>query len=158
MFPMVTSRWEVEACLNMCRQVREELAAEHIPVAARVPLGIMVETPAAVLMAEELAEMVDFFSIGTNDLTQYMLACDRQSNALNRFNDPHNPAVLRAIEMTVRSAHNQGKWVGICGELGSDRELLNWFLKIGVDELSVAPDNVLPIRRQLRELNLQNKS
>lgn len=158
MFPMVTSRWEVEACLDMCRQVREELEAEHIPVAARVPLGIMVETPAAVLMAEELAGMVDFFSIGTNDLTQYMLACDRQSNALNRFNDPHNPAVLRAIEMTVRSAHNQGKWVGICGELGSDRELLEWFLKIGVDELSVSPDNVLPIRRQLRELNLQNQS
>ena len=113
--------------------------------------GIMIETPAAVMMAEELAELVDFFSIGTNDLTQYTLAIDRQNEKLDLFYEAHHPAVLRMIEMTVKAGHKHGAWVGICGELGADQRLTHRFLEMGLDELSVAPSAVLPIRKLIRE-------
>ena len=111
----------------------------------------MVETPAAVMMSEELAELVDFFSIGTNDLTQYTLAIDRQNSKLDRFYNPHHEAVLRMIQRTIDGAHKHGRWVGICGELGADLELTEEFLKMGLDELSVSPALVLPLRKRIRE-------
>ena len=113
----------------------------------------MIETPAAVMLSEELAELVDFFSIGTNDLTQYTLAIDRQNNRLDRFYNPHHEAVLWMIEMTIQGAHKHGKWVGICGELGADMTLTERFLKMGIDELSVSPTFVLPIRKLIREMS-----
>ena len=114
--------------------------------------GIMIETPAAVMLSEELAELVDFFSIGTNDLTQYTLAIDRQNNRLDRFYNPHHEAVLRMIEMTVQGAHKHGKWVGICGELGADTTLTERFIKMGIDELSVSPSMVLGVRSRICEM------
>ena len=114
----------------------------------------MIETPAAVMVSRELAEMVDFFSIGTNDLTQYTLAIDRQNASLDEFYDPHHPAVLRMIKMVVDSAHEAGKWAGICGELGADLELTRTFLEMGVDELSVTPKAILPIRKIILETDL----
>ncbi len=111
----------------------------------------MIETPASVFLAPELARLCDFFSVGTNDLTQYTLACDRQANDLGKFFDPHHPAVLRALKMTVDAAHEAGIWVGICGELGADVSLLPTFLALGLDELSVSPSAVLPLRAELRK-------
>ena len=154
MFPMVTSVWEVEEAKKMCEQVMAELDAEGIPYSDHVDLGIMIETPAAAVISDRLAKVVDFFSIGTNDLTQYTLACDRQNNNLGRFFDPHHPAVLRLIKMVAENAHRQGIWCGICGELGADLALTETFLSIGVDELSVSPRSVLPLRQKVREIEL----
>ncbi len=150
MFPMVTSVWEVREARKMCEQVKQELTAEGIPYAEDVELGIMIETPAAAIMSDRLAKEVDFFSCGTNDLTQYTLACDRQNNDLGRFFDPHHPAVLRLLKMVADNAHKNGIWVGICGELGADLALTETFLSIGIDELSVSPRSVLPLRQKVR--------
>ena len=151
MFPMITSVWEVKECKRACQSVMKELAAEGIPYDADTELGIMIETPASVFVAPELAKHVDFFSVGTNDLTQYTLACDRQANDLGKFYDPHHPAVLRALKMAADAAHAAGIWIGICGELGADLDLLPTFLAIGIDELSVSPSAVLPLRAAIRE-------
>ncbi len=150
MFPMITSVWEVKECKRACQSVVAELEKEGIPFDDDVEIGIMVETPASVLIADALAKEVDFFSVGTNDLTQYTLACDRQCNDLGKFFDSHHPAVLRALKMVADAAHDAGIWMGICGELGADLSLLPTFLAIGVDELSVTPPAVLPLRSKIR--------
>ena len=150
MFPMVTSVWEVREAKKMCETVKNELKSEGIPYSENVQLGIMIETPAAAIMSDRLAKEVDFFSCGTNDLTQYTLACDRQNNDLGRFYDPHHPAVLRLLKMVADNAHKNGIWVGICGELGADLTLTETFLALGVDELSVTPRAVLPLRNAVR--------
>ena len=154
MFPMITSVWELRACRQACQAVQRELEEEGVAFDPSVELGVMIETPAAVLVSDRLAREADFFSIGTNDLTQYTLACDRQCAGLGRFYDPHHPAVLRGIQMVTESAHKYGKRVGICGELGADLELTALFLALGVDELSVAPDMVLPLRRAIRSIDV----
>ena len=154
MFPMVTSVWEVKEARKMCDQVKAELTKEGIPFSEDVEIGIMIETPAAAVMSDRLAKVVDFFSCGTNDLTQYTLACDRQNADLGRFFNPHHPAVLRLLKMVCDNAHKHGVWVGICGELGADLELTETFLSIGIDELSVSPRSVLPLRQKIREVNL----
>ena len=154
MFPMVTSVWEVKEAKKMCERVKAELTAEGIPFSTDVEVGIMIETPAAAVMSDRLAREVDFFSCGTNDLTQYTLACDRQNADLGRFFNPHHPAVLRLLKMVCENAHKQGIWVGICGELGADLELTDTFLSIGIDELSVSPRAVLPLRKKIRETTL----
>ncbi len=154
MFPMVTSVWEVKEAKKMCRQVMDELTAEGIPFDENVDLGIMIETPAAAIMSDRLAKEVDFFSCGTNDLTQYTLACDRQNNDLGRFFNPHHPAVLRLLKMVAENAHKNGIWIGICGELGADLALTETFLSIGIDELSVSPRSVLPLRKKVRETDV----
>ena len=151
MFPMVTSVWEVKEAKKMCEQVKDELRAEGIPFSDEVDVGIMIETPSAAVISDRLAKVVDFFSIGTNDLTQYTLACDRQNNDLGRFFNAHHPAVLRLIKMVAENAHKEGIWCGICGELGADLDLTETFLSIGVDELSVSPRAVLPLRQKVRE-------
>ena len=151
MFPMVTSVWEVKEAKKLCEQVKAELTAEGKPYSDEVDIGIMIETPAAAVISDRLAKIVDFFSIGTNDLTQYTLACDRQNNDLGRFFNAHHPAVLRLIKMVCENAHKEGCWCGICGELGADLELTETFLSIGLDELSVSPRSVLPLRQKVRE-------
>ena len=151
MFPMVASVWEVREAKKMCEQVKKELTAEGIAYSDDVQIGIMIETPAAAIMSDRLAKEVDFFSCGTNDLTQYTLACDRQNNDLGRFFNPHHPAVLRLLKMAADNAHKNGIWIGICGELGADLELTETFLSIGIDELSVSPRSVLPLRQKIRE-------
>ena len=156
MFPMVTSVWEVKEAKKMCEQVKAELTAEGIPYSDEVDVGIMIETPAAAIISDRLAKIVDFFSIGTNDLTQYTLACDRQNNDLGRFFNAHHPAVLRLIKMVAENAHKAGIWCGICGELGADLELTETFLSIGVDELSVSPRSVLPLRQKVRETTVSD--
>ena len=150
MFPMITSVWEVQEIKRICRNIRAELAEEGVPMADKVELGIMIETPAAVMMSAELAREVDFFSVGTNDLTQYTLAVDRQGVGLDRFFDAHHPAVLR---MAAENAHKAGIWIGICGELGADAELTETFLSMGIDELSVSPSAVLPLRSAIRSID-----
>ena len=151
MFPMITSVWEVRECKRACARVMDELKLEGIPYNPDTEIGIMIETPASVFVADALAKEVDFFSVGTNDLTQYTLACDRQANDLGKFFDPHHPAVLRALKMAADAAHAAGIWIGICGELGADLSLLDTFLAIGIDELSVSPSSVLPLRAQIRK-------
>lgn len=151
MFPMITSVWEVKECKRACVSVMKELEAEGIPYDKDTELGIMIETPSSVFVAEELAKLVDFFSVGTNDLTQYTLACDRQANDLGKFYDPHHPALLRAIKMAADAAHKAGIWIGICGELGADISMLPTFLAMGIDELSVSPSAVLPVRAAIRQ-------
>ena len=151
MFPMITSVWEVKECKRACKSVMKELEAEGIPYDPDTELGIMIETPSSVFVAEELAKLVDFFSVGTNDLTQYTLACDRQANDLGKFYDPHHPALLRAIKMAAAAAHKAGIWIGICGELGADISMLSTFLAMGIDELSVTPAAVLPLRAAIRQ-------
>ena len=153
MFPMITSVWEVQEIKRICRNIRAELAEEGVPMADKVELGIMIETPAAVMMSAELAREVDFFSVGTNDLTQYTLAVDRQGVGLDRFFDAHHPAVLRMLRMTAENAHKAGIWIGICGELGADAELTETFLSMGIDELSVSPSAVLPLRSAIRSID-----
>lgn len=153
MFPMITSVWEVQEIKRICRNIRAELAGEGVPMADKVELGIMIETPAAVMMSAELAREVDFFSVGTNDLTQYTLAVDRQGVGLDRFFDAHHPAVLRMIRMAAENAHRAGIWIGICGELGADAELTETFLSMGIDELSVSPSAVLPLRSAIRSID-----
>lgn len=151
MYPMIISTEEVEEIKQISAQVKEELKAENIPY-KDVEEGVMIETPAAVIISDELAKMVDFFSIGTNDLTQYTLAIDRQNEKLDAFYNPHHKAVLKSIKLVVDNAHKEGKWVGICGELGADTELTETFVEMGVDELSVAPGAVLKLRRIIREI------
>ena len=150
MYPMITSTEEVEQIFAIVEEVRAELDAAGIPY--KMPeQGVMIETPAAVMISDELAEMVDFFSIGTNDLTQYTLAIDRQNAKLDDFYNAHHKAILRMIRMVVENAHKCGKWAGICGELGADLELTDAFMEMGVDELSVAPSMVLKVRKNIRE-------
>ena len=153
MFPMIISVDEVLKCKEIVNEVKKELDEQGLPY-GEVELGIMIETPAAVLMSEELAKEVDFFSIGTNDLTQYTLACDRQNAAIESFNDPHHPAVLKEIQMTIENGHKGGAWVGICGELGADTSLTETFLRMGVDELSVSLSRILAVRDVVRKLDL----
>ena len=151
MFPMIISVGEVRKIKEIIAEVKEELKNEGIPYKEDVELGIMIETPASVMVSRELAKEVDFFSVGTNDLTQYTLAIDRQNSKLDEFYDPHHPAVLAMIRMAAESAHAEGAWIGICGELGADLELTEEFLKMGLDELSVSPSMVLPLRKRIRE-------
>lgn len=154
MYPMITSVEEVLKIQNIVEEVRQELETAQIPY--KIPeQGIMIETPAAVMISDELAEIVDFFSIGTNDLTQYTLAIDRQNEKLDDFYNPHHKAILKMIKMVVDNAHKCGKWAGICGELGADTELTEQFLRMGVDELSVAPSMVLKLRQCVRNLDLK---
>ncbi len=157
MYPMITSAEEVTRIQKIVEQVQQELEEQGVPY--QIPeQGIMIETPAAVMISDELAEMVDFFSIGTNDLTQYTLAIDRQNEKLDEFYNPHHQAILRMIQMVVDHAHKHGIWVGICGELGADLALTETFVRMGVDELSVAPSMVLKIRKAVRELDVSKKN
>ncbi len=151
MFPMIISVSEVLRIKEIIAEVKGELKNEGIPYKEDVELGIMIETPASVMVSRDLAKEVDFFSVGTNDLTQYTLAIDRQNSKLDEFYDPHHPAVLAMIRMAAESAHAEGAWIGICGELGADLELTEEFLKMGLDELSVSPSMVLPLRKRIRE-------
>ena len=157
MFPMIISMREVRDAKETLEECRAELQAEGV-VMGEVEVGIMIETPAAVMMADELAEEVEFFSIGTNDLTQYTLAIDRQNPKLDNFYNAYHPAVLRMIRMTVEAGHRHGCWVGICGELGADQTLTETFLRMGIDELSVSPSSILPLRKIVRSLDLSKES
>ena len=152
MYPMITSTEEVKKIYEIVAEVEEELKAQEIQY--KIPeQGIMIETPAAAIISDKLAEMVDFFSIGTNDLTQYTLAIDRQNEKLDEFYNPHHEAILRMIQMVVDNAHKEGIWAGICGELGADTTLTERFVEMGLDELSVSPTFVLPIRKLIREMS-----
>ena len=154
MYPMITSTEEVKKIYEIVAEVEEELKAQEIQY--KIPeQGIMIETPAAAIISDKLAEMVDFFSIGTNDLTQYTLAIDRQNSKLDRFYNPHHEAILRMIQMVVDNAHKCGKWAGICGELGADATLTEQFVRMGLDELSVAPSMVLKLRKIVREMKVE---
>ena len=153
MFPMIISKWEVQECKKILNECKEELTREGAAI-GKYEIGIMIETPAAALCADDLAEEVDFFSLGTNDLTQYTCAIDRQSANLERFADTHHPAVLRLIRETVEAGHRHNTWVGICGELGADPTLTETFLSMGVDELSVNPKSILPLRGNVRNVDL----
>ncbi|MEE3396186.1 MAG: phosphoenolpyruvate--protein phosphotransferase [Succiniclasticum sp.] len=157
MFPMIISVEEVRKAKALLAEVMARLKKEGIPCAEQIETGIMIETPAAALVSDALAEEVDFFSLGTNDLTQYTLAIDRQQTKLDAFFDPHHPAVLRLIELTAKNAHKAGIWVGICGELGADLSLTEAFLRMGIDELSVSATSVLPLRDKVRSLNLRKR-
>ena len=150
MFPMIISVAEVKKIKEIVEEVKNELRQADIPF-GDVELGIMVETPAAVMIADMLAPEVDFFSIGTNDLTQYTLAIDRQNQSLDDIYDPHHEAVLRMIQRTIECAHAHGAWCGICGELGADMELTRRFIQMGIDELSVSPVFTLELRKKIRE-------
>lgn len=151
MFPMIISVSEVKRIKEIMKEVKAELREAGIPFNDNIETGIMIETPAAVMMSRELAKEVDFFSVGTNDLTQYTLAIDRQNPKLDEFYDAHHPAVLAMIKMAADNAHAEGKWIGICGELGADLELTETFLEMGIDELSVSPSMILPLRKKVRE-------
>ena len=157
MYPMITSVEEVLEIKKIVKEVKDELEAEGTPYKSDVEEGIMIETPASVMISDDLAKEVDFFSIGTNDLTQYTLAIDRQNPKLEDFYDPHHPAVLNMIRMTVENAHKAGIWAGICGELGADPELTKLFLSIGVDELSVSPSRVLSVRKTILETDVSKE-
>ena len=154
MFPMITSVGELTEILEICDEVKKDLKEQGIEYSDSIELGIMIETPAAAIISDKLAPMVDFFSVGTNDLTQYTLACDRQNPNIERFCDTHHEAVLRLIEMSAENAHKHGAWIGICGELGADTELTKTFLRMGIDELSVSPGSVLKIRDTVRNIDL----
>lgn len=154
MFPMITSVSELERILEFCNEVKTELDREGLRYSDGVELGIMIETPAAAIISDKLAPMVDFFSVGTNDLTQYTLACDRQNPDIEQFIDTHHEAILRLIEMSAQNAHKHGAWIGICGELGADTELTEAFLRMGIDELSVSPSFVLKVRDAVRSIDL----
>ena len=154
MFPMITSEKEVDEILSVCKDVREELEKEGTPFDEKTELGIMIETPAAAIISDDLSKKVSFFSIGTNDLIQYTLACDRQNLSVEKFCDTHHKAVLKLIEMTIKNAHKNGVWVGICGELAADISLTETFIRMGVDELSVSPPYVLKLRQKIREIDL----
>lgn len=157
MFPMITGEGELGEVLAICEDVKRELRDEGVAYSDQIETGIMIETPAAAVMSDRLAEMVDFFSIGTNDLTQYTLACDRQNPELERFCDPRHEAVLRLIEMTAKNAHRAGAWVGICGELAADLTLTRRFLEMGIDELSVSPSEILRLRDCVRGIDLSGR-
>lgn len=154
MFPMITSVSEVERILAICGEVKSELRAGGVGFAENVETGIMIETPAAAIISDKLAPLVDFFSVGTNDLTQYTLACDRQNPNIEEFCDTHHEAVLRLIKFSAENAHKHGAWIGICGELAADTTLTETFLRMGVDELSVSPTYVLRVRDKVRQIDL----
>lgn len=154
MFPMITSVSEVQQILAICREVSDQLKADGVEISDKVELGIMIETPAAAIISDKLAPMVDFFSVGTNDLTQYTLACDRQNAAIEQFVDTHHEAILRLIQMAADNAHKNGAWIGICGELAADTSLTETFLRMGIDELSVSPSFVLNVRNAVRHCDL----
>ena len=154
MFPMITSVSELEKINSICESVRAELKAEGVSIPDNVEHGIMIETPAAAVISDLLAPMCDFFSVGTNDLTQYTLACDRQNPKIEPFVDTHHEAILRLIKMAADNAHKHGCWIGICGELGADTTLTETFLRMGIDELSVSPTFVLKVRDQVRKIDL----
>lgn len=156
MFPMITSVSEVEKIKAVCDEVKAELKEEGLEYSENVELGIMIETPAAAVISDLLAPMVDFFSVGTNDLTQYTLAIDRQNRMLEGFCDTHHEAILRLIKMAADNAHKNGKWIGICGELAADTSLTEQFLRMGIDELSVSPGFVLKVRSQVRNTDLSH--
>ena len=158
MFPMITSLRELQDAKAVLEECRAELAAEGVKMGQNIEVGTMIETPAAVLIADELAAECDFFSIGTNDLTQYTCALDRQNAKLEPFFNPHHPAVLRAIKMTIEAGHRHGIWVGICGELGADTALTETFLRMGVDELSMNAKSILPVRKIIRSVDLSKPS
>lgn len=158
MFPMIANVWELEEILDLCKTVKDELKQDGIECSEKIELGIMIETPAAALISDRLAPMVDFFSVGTNDLTQYTLACDRQNPEIERFCDTHHEAVLRLIQMAADNAHRYGKWIGICGELAADTALTETFLKMGIDELSVSPSFVLKVRDAIRNIDLSKEN
>ena len=153
MYPMIISVDEVKMIKEITEEVKNELKAGGVTF-NDVEQGIMIETPAAALISDELAKEVDFFSIGTNDLTQYTLAIDRQNSKIDDFFNPHHPAVLRMIKMVIDNAHKNNIWVGICGELGADTDLTPVFLKMGIDELSVSPSAILKVRKKIRETDL----
>lgn len=157
MFPMITSVSEVKQILAICEGIKAELKGEGIPFDEKVEVGIMIETPAAAVISDLLAPLVDFFSVGTNDLTQYTLACDRQNAKLEPFCDTHHDAILRLIEMSAQNAHKHGAWIGICGELAADTSLTETFLRMGIDELSVSAPFVLPLRDAVRKTDLSKK-
>lgn len=154
MFPMITSVSEVSKILEICDEVKAELKAQSIPYSESIELGIMIETPAAAIISDKLAQMVDFFSVGTNDLTQYTLACDRQNPDIEEFVDTHHEAILSLIQMSAENAHKHGAWIGICGELAADTSLTETFLRMGIDELSVSPTFVLEVRNAVRSIDL----
>lgn len=157
MFPMIAALQEVREIKEIVNQVKEELRQEGVPFNEKTQLGIMIETPAAALISDELAREVDFFSVGTNDLTQYATAVDRQNDKLEKFYYPHHKAILRLIQMAAENAHKNGIWIGICGELGADLEMTETFLSMGIDELSVSPACVLPLRKKIRETSIKNR-
>ncbi len=154
MFPMIASVWELSRVLEICEEVKAELKEKGVEFSRNIEMGIMIETPAAAIISEKLAPMVDFFSVGTNDLIQYTLACDRQNPRLEPFCNPHHEAVLNLIKFAAENAHKNGAWIGICGELAADTELTEYFLRIGIDELSVSPSFVLKVRDKVRSINL----
>lgn len=158
MFPMIIDVGEVEEMMALCRTVQKELAEAGVPTSGETELGIMIETPAAALISDRLAPMVDFFSVGTNDLTQYTLACDRQNPELAEVADPHHEGILRLIEAAAENAHRGGAWIGICGELAADTALTERFLRMGIDELSVTPSEVLRVRDAVRRIDLRSKA
>lgn len=151
MIPMITSVWEIKEIKKILAEIQSELKEKDIPFNEKMPLGIMIETPAAVMISDMLAEEADFFSIGTNDLTQYTIAVDRQNTNLDRYYNPYHPAVLRLIDIAVQNAHKKGIWCGICGELGGDLKMTETFLAMGIDELSMAPGRILEVRKKVRE-------
>lgn len=151
MFPMITSLWEVRRCKELAAEVRSELTGEGQPI-SNIELGVMIETPAAALIADTLAQEVDFFSVGTNDLTQYTLAVDRQNNKLEQYYDPHHPALLRMLAEIAKAARDNGIWAGVCGELAADPEMTEWFVDAGYHELSVSPTFTLEMRKRIREI------
>lgn len=155
MFPMITSVSELEKILAICEEVKAELREQGVTYSDTMELGIMIETPAAAIISDRLAPMVDFFSVGTNDLTQYTLACDRQNPDIEPFIDTHHEAILRLIEMSAKNAHANGAWIGICGELAADTTLTETFLRMGIDELSVSPAFVLKVRDAVRNVDLR---
>ena len=154
MFPMITSVSEVEQILGICESVKKELKTEGFEYSDNIELGIMIETPAAAIISDKLAPLVDFFSVGTNDLTQYTLACDRQNPNTERFCDTHHEAILRLVEISAKNAHANGAWIGICGELAADTTLTETFLRMGIDELSVSPTFILKLRDTIRNIDL----
>ena len=154
MFPMITSVTELRRILEICDAIKNELKENDILYSEDIEIGIMIETPAAAIISDKLAQMVDFFSVGTNDLTQYTLACDRQNPEVEEFVDTHHEAVLKLIEMSAENAHKYGKWIGICGELAADITLTETFLRMGIDELSVSPSFVLKVRDAVRNIDL----
>ena len=154
MFPMIANEWEIDEIKRICGDVRKELKEKGVDFSEDIQTGIMIETPAAAIISDRLAPKVDFFSVGTNDLTQYTLACDRQNPKIERFCDTHHEAVLRLIEYAAENAHKHGKWIGICGELAADTSLTERFLRMEIDELSVSPSFVLKVREKVRSLDL----
>lgn len=154
MFPMIANEWELREIIDMCDKVKSELKNDGVDFSEDTEIGIMIETPAAALISDNLAPLVDFFSVGTNDLTQYTLACDRQNPDIDRFCDTHHEAVLKLIEMAADNAHKNGKWIGICGELAADTDLTEKFIRMGIDELSVSPSFVLKVRDKVRQIKI----